>query len=150
MAYPYQWSSLIRVFFMPKCIISEYTTQNMYQLRYEIVTEWSQRSWSFCHIVLDNSRAERAKLFRLQHIGEHCPFKLNTSQHCSVEFGYLDNLPNGVVALDDTLLRLWDEQEAFRTNQEKTHLFFCTARVMWQYDVAVVLTRSPGGEFYSP
>ena len=33
----YQWSSLIRIFCMPKCIISEYTTQNMYQLRYEIV-----------------------------------------------------------------------------------------------------------------
>ena len=97
----------------------------MYQLRYEIVAEWSQRSWCFWYIVSDNSRAE---LFRRQHIGEHGPFKLYTSQNCSVEFGYLDNLRNGVVVLDDTLLRLWHEQDAFRPNQEKTHLFFCTAR----------------------
>ena len=32
----YQSSSLIRIF-MPKCIISEYITQKMYRLRYEIV-----------------------------------------------------------------------------------------------------------------
>ena len=36
-ANPYQWPSLIRIFVMPECIFSEYTTQNMYQLRYEIV-----------------------------------------------------------------------------------------------------------------
>ena len=46
------------------------------------------------------------KLFRRQHIREHWPFKLYTSQHSSVEFGYLDNLRNGVVVSDDTLLRL--------------------------------------------
>ena len=28
--------------------------------------------------------------FRRQHIGEHSPVKLNTSQHCCVEFGYID------------------------------------------------------------
>ena len=33
------------------------------------------------------TRAQSARnSFRRQHIGEHCPFKLNTSQHCSVEF----------------------------------------------------------------
>ena len=46
------------------------------------------------------------KLFRCQHIGEHCHFKIYTSQNCSVEFGYLDNFRNGVVVLDDPLLRL--------------------------------------------
>ena len=40
--------------------------------------------------------------FRRQHIGEHCPFKLNTSQNCSVEFGYIVNPRNGEVVLDYT------------------------------------------------
>ena len=44
--------------------------------------------------------------FRRQHIGEHCPFKLNTSHNCSVEFGYTDNPRNGEVVLDDSLVRL--------------------------------------------
>ena len=44
--------------------------------------------------------------FRHQNIGEHCPFKLNTSQNCSVEFGYIDNPRNGEVVLDDTIVRL--------------------------------------------
>ena len=55
------------------------------------------------------------------------PFKLNTSQNCSVEFGCTNNPRNGEVVLDDTLVRLRNEQDAFRINQEKTHLFFCTA-----------------------
>ena len=71
-----------------------------------------------------NSRAERAKAI---YQPPHCLFKLYTSQNCSVEFGYLDNLRNGGVVLDYTLLTLRHEHDAFRTNQEKPHLFFCTA-----------------------
>ena len=33
-------------------------------------------------------------------------YELNTSQNCSVEFGYTDNPRNGEVVLDDTLVRL--------------------------------------------
>ena len=113
--------------FIQKCIISEYITQNMYPLRYEIVTELSQRSCCFCYIASDNSRVESAKLFRCQHIGEHCPFKLHTPHNCSVR--------NGVFVLDDTVLRLRHEQDAFWTNQEKTHLFFCTA-CWWREQVS--------------
>ena len=43
--------------------------------------------------------------FRRQHIGEDCPFNLNTCQHCSVEFGFIDNPRNGEVVLDYTLVR---------------------------------------------
>ena len=44
--------------------------------------------------------------FRRQHIGEHCPFKLNTSQNGSVEIGYIDNPRNGEVVLDYTLVEV--------------------------------------------
>ena len=105
----------------------------MYQLRYEIVHSVTKLLRSgrngvdVFDISCQISREQSArKLFRRQHIGEHCPFKLYTSQNCSVEFGYLDTLRNGVVVLDDTLLRLC-EQDEFRTNQDKTHLYFCTA-----------------------
>ena len=74
------------------------------------------------------TREQRARrLFRRQHNGEHCTFKLYTAQIRCVEFGYLDNRRNVMVVLEDTVLRLRHEWDTFRTNQEKTHLFFCTA-----------------------
>ena len=75
--------------------IGPYVTQNMHHPpRYDIVTEWSYQM----------TREQSAwKLFRREHTEEHCPFKLYTSQNCSVEFGYSDNLRSGIVVLDDTL-----------------------------------------------
>ena len=52
-----------------------------------------------------------------------------------VTYGPIDNLRNGMVVLEYTLLRLRHEQDAFRTNQEKSHLFFCTA-CCWRVQVS--------------
>ena len=61
----------------------------------------------FFYISCQITREQSARnSFRRQHIGEHCPFKLNTSQNCSVEFGYIDNPRNGEVVLDDTIVSL--------------------------------------------
>ena len=63
-------------------------------------------SWTLAISCLITREQSARNSFRRQHIGEHCPFKLNTSQHYSVEFGYIDNPRNEEVVLDDTIVRL--------------------------------------------
>ena len=128
---PISMVKLIRIF-MQKCIISEYIFHKIcihsVTKLYTPLRNCGRNGVDvFDTSCLETRKQSARKLFRRQHIGEHCRFNLYTSQNCSVEFGYLDNLRNGVVVLDDTLLRLRHEQDASRTNQQKTHLIVCTA-----------------------
>ena len=77
------------------------------------------------------TREQRARnSFRRQHIGEHCPFKLNTSQNCSVEFGYIDNPRNGEVVLDDTIVRLRHLTGRISAKSREISPVFFTRRVV--------------------
>ena len=111
----YQWSSLIRIFFCQNVQLPNHTkyvdksvTKWFTPLRNcngVVATEYIDVFDISCQITREQSARNS---FRRQHIGEHCPFKLNTSQTFSVEFGYigLDNPRNGEDVLDDTLVRL--------------------------------------------
>ena len=76
-----------------------------------------------------------------QHIVEHYPFKLyNTSQNCSVEIGYLDNLRNGVVVLDDTLLRLRQIKRKFTDFSARRVVGACKCRVTTELNTSMRVT----------
>ena len=98
---------------MPKCIISEYITQNtvcnnsVTKLYIPLRNCNGVVATDVFDISCQITREQRAQnSLRRQRIGEHCPFILNISQNCSVEFGYIDNPRNEEVVLDYTVVRL--------------------------------------------